>query len=195
MNHEEPTYLARQRQAMSGLMDGDATESEMALQAWRADARARADWHAYHLIGESMRSDDVRCAPGHDAAFLGQLRERLAREPVVLAPATVPARRARSLNAWVRPMAVAAGFAAVAGVLVVTRVGSSAGGAEDRAATLASQAMALPASAVAPNADGALIRSAELDRYLAAHRQYSGTSALAAPGGLVRNAAATVPGR
>jgi sigma-E factor negative regulatory protein RseA len=76
-------------------------------------------------------------------------------------------------------------------MLVMTRVAAPGAGAEARP-TLASQDAA---SAAASAAEGTLIRSAELDRYLAAHRQYSGTSALAAPGGLVRNAAATVPGR
>ena len=34
-----------------------------------------------------------------------------------------------------------------------------------------------------------------LSGYLAAHRQYSNSSALAVPGGAVRNAAAAAPGR
>jgi hypothetical protein len=40
-----------------------------------------------------------------------------------------------------------------------------------------------------------LLRSAELDRYLAAHRQYAPMSTLAAPGGIVRSAAVAAPGR
>lgn len=188
MNHEEPTDVARQRQALSGLMDGDPGDTEQALQAWRGDVRGRADWHTYHLIGELMRSDDVHVDPERDAGFLAGVRERLDQEPVVLAPAAP----GRPWNAWLRPAAVAAGFCVVAGVLVMTRVSAPGGGAEDRPATLASQG---PAAAASSSAEGTLIRSAELDRYLSAHRQYSGTSALAAPGGLVRNAAATVPGR
>ena len=50
-------------------------------------------------------------------------------------------------------------------------------------------------SVQSPAGERVLIRDAELDRYLAAHKQYSGTSALAVPGGAVRNAAATAPGR
>ena len=40
-----------------------------------------------------------------------------------------------------------------------------------------------------------MIRSAELDRYLDAHRQYANGAMQVVPGGAVRNAAATAPGR
>jgi len=200
MNRDVPTDPGQQRQALSALMDGDGSAADDALRGWRDDARARADWHAYHLIGELMRSDDVQCAPLHDAQFLSGLRVRLALEPVVLAPAALTrpdasARPGRSSRTWVRSMAVAAGFAAVAGVLVVMRPGGPEGAAQDRSPLLANQGVAPSASAAAPGTEGRLIRSAELDRYLAAHRQYNNTSALAAPGGVLRNAAATAPGR
>jgi sigma-E factor negative regulatory protein RseA len=199
MNPEGPSYQREVRQALSALMDGQGGEADLACRVWREDSGARADWHAYHLIGELMRSDDVRCAPRHDAQFFSGVRERLAAEPVVLAPAaavaiTPSAQRPRR-RAWVAPAAVAAGFVAVAGALLVTR-----DAAPDRSAQLAGPAAApaaLSATGAADmvGADGRLIRSAELDRYLAAHRQYSNTSALAAPGGMVRNAAAAAPGR
>ena len=194
MNLEDPTKQLERGQALSALMDGEAAESEQACQAWRDDANARADWHAYHLIGELMRSDDLRCAPQHDARFLGRLRERLAAEPVVLAPAAsvAPARQSTWRRAWAAPMAVAAGFVAVAGVLVVTRVAAPNGAVQDRSALATPAPVGL---AGLPGSDTRLIRSAELDRYLAAHRQYSNTSALAVPGGSVRNAAAAASGR
>jgi sigma-E factor negative regulatory protein RseA len=108
-------------------------------------------------------------------------------------------------------MAVAAGFVAVAGVLVVTRVAAPEGAAQDRSALLAGQSAGQAASGLqsagagatptplAPvslqGVEGRLIRNAELDRYLAAHQQYSNTSAVAVPGGSVRKAAAVSPGR
>lgn len=211
MNADDRGDLSETRQALSALVDGEAAATDLACHAWRDDARARADWHAYHLIGELMRSDDVRCAPQRDAHFLGRLRERMASEPVVLAPAPVAtAATRRRRRAWVAPLAVAAGFVAVAGVLVVTRVAAPLGVPQDLSARApnATQTQpllvmrggavgtaALPASAGVSGAEGQLIRNAELDRYLAAHRQYSGTSALAVPGGMVRNAAAAAPGR
>ena len=192
----ESDWLLLRRQAMSALVDGDDTLVDQACRAWRDDAGARADWHAYHLIGEVLRSDDVHCTPQGDAQFLERLRERLTIEPVVLAPAPVLP-RASWRRAWIAPAAVAAGFVAVAGVLVVTRVAAPDDRVQDRASLLAG-AMSTPASSAMPVAlvaSGALIRNAELDRYLAAHKQYSSTSALAMPGGGVRNVAATAPGR
>ncbi len=105
-------------------------------------------------------------------------------------------------------MAVAAGFAAVAGLLVVMRVAAPDAGVQDRSAQLASGstasatgplgAAAAPVAASVAGAltrDGGLIRNPDLDRYLAAHKQFSDTSALAVPGGMVRNAAVAVPDR
>ena len=207
MNHDDPSDRAQQRQALSALADGEPGQADHACEAWRDDPRARADWHAYHLIGELMRSDDVRCAPQRDAQFLGRLRARLATEPVVLAPVQVPG-WAVWRRAWGAPMAVAAGFVAVAGVLVVTRVAGPDGTAQERSSPLVSSVVApaagLQVMAAVPAAssmagllarDGRLIRNPDLDRYLAAHKQFSNTSALAAPGGMVHNAAAAAPDR
>jgi len=201
MNQDERTDQRGRRQALSALMDGEGSEADLACKAWRDDAGARADWHAYHLIGELMRSDDMHCSADRDARFLGRLRERLADEPVVLAPAAPPAvvmgRGGAARHAWATPAAVAAGFVAVAGVLLVTRGAGPGGVAPDRAPLVAAQGALPPASASfgAPGAEGRLVRSAELDRYLAAHKQYNGSSALAVPGGMVRNAATAAPGR
>jgi sigma-E factor negative regulatory protein RseA len=190
MNRDDSSEPDARRQALSALVDGDAAAADGACRVWRDDASARGDWHAYHLIGELMRSDDVRCSVRHDAQFLARLRERMAAEPVLLAPAaTAAAPPQRARRAWAAPVAIAAGFAAVAGVLVVTRVGAPDAAAPERSAQLAAPALAASAT------DGRLIRNSELDRYLAAHKQYSSSSALALPGGAVRNAAAAAPGR
>lgn len=207
MNGDDLTDRARQRQALSALADGEPGQADHACSAWRDDPRARADWHAYHLIGELLRSDDVRFAPARDAQFLGRLRERLASEPVSLAPP--PVRRWDVLrHGWGAPMAVAAGFAAVAGVLVVMRVAGPDNAVQDRAAQVAVGPISLAAGpqrvaaepaassmATALARDGRLIRNPDLDRYLAAHKQFSDTSVLAVPGGMVRNAAVAAPDR
>ncbi len=196
MSRDDSSDRDARRQALSALVDGEAEAADGGCRAWRDDASARADWHAYHLIGEVMRSDGVSCAPQRDAEFLARLRERMVAEPVLLVPAatatatataTAPPQRAR--RAWAAPVAIAAGFAAVAGVLVVTRVAVPDAAAPERSAQITAPVLAASAS------DGRLIRNAELDRYLAAHKQYSSSSALAVPGGAVRNAAAAAPGR
>lgn len=210
MSSEEPADRLPERQALCALLDGDATEADLACRAWREDPQARADWHAYNLIADVMRSDDVRCAPTHDARFLTRLRERLAAEPVALAPkqSAVPVRHTLWRHAWAAPMAIAAGFVGVAGVVVVAGVAAPIGAPAERSATMDS-ALTVPAvegrqavaaapvasAALSAGGEGVLIRNAELDRYLAAHKQYSNTSALAVPGGAVRDAATAVPGR
>ena len=199
----------RQRQALSSLVDGDGAQADLACRAWRDDAAARADWHAYHLIGETMRSEDLPRAPQHDAWFLDRLRKRLALEPVVLAPQAT-AKRAAWRQTWVAPAAVAAGFVAVAGVLVVTRVAAPDGALPDRAALAgefegrtcgqrhSAGGPGAAGEASAPGmvvAEGNLVRSAELDRYLAAHKQYGDISPLTVPGGVLRSTAVATPGR
>lgn len=195
-----------QRAAISALMDGDGSASEEACRAWCGDAAARADWHIYHVIGDVMRSDEHRVDGVRDARFLAAVRARLATEPVVLAPtpaAVPPLRRERSARRWMAPAAVAAGFVAVAGVLMVTRVSVPEGEATSLTARSAAPAGSVLPATVASTAGAAsqasgsapMIRSAELDRYLDAHRQYANGAMQVVPGGAVRNAAATAPGR
>ena len=180
LNRSEPSDARRQQ--LSSLMDGDlgATDVAGACAAWRQDADARRDWHAYHLIGDVLRSDDLASAPARDAAFLQALRQRLADEPVPLAPAAwqppaevavpqvangaVTAARPRRARHWLMaPMAVAAGFVAVAGVMVVTQVMAPAPADAPAMASAGTTAPTAGASAV-------LVRNAQLDRYLSAHR-------------------------
>jgi sigma-E factor negative regulatory protein RseA len=214
MPHELTSPSPEQRRAtLSALMDGDAGACDAACRIWRSDGEARAEWHAYHLIGDLMRSDEHRADAGHDARLLARVRAQLAREPVVLAPtpATAPASSAafgqkRRARAWMMPTAVAAGFAAVAGALVVTQV-SVPGGGEGAAVVASSTAaapaagprpasVARPAAPVAPaEVQATMIRSPELDRYLSAHRQYANGALQVAPGGVVRQAAVAAPGR
>ncbi len=203
---------------LSALVDGELDHAAVdhACAGWYDDAGQRDAWHTYHLIGDVMRSDDLACGVGRDAAFLGALRARLAAEPVVLAPSParpqdLPGESAHRwrVRSWLGPTAVAAGFMAVAGVLVVTR------GADPLApAATAPQALAQPIPparglqqvadvVVAPSpsveggpaveptlqvVDGQLIRDAQLDRYLAAHKQFAGSSALGVPSAFLRSA-------
>lgn len=171
--------------ALSRAMDGDPDATDAALRTYAADPAARADWHAWHLIGDVLRSGDSASTAARDAAFVARLRVRLADEPVPLAPRALarPVVRQR----WMAGAAVAAGFVAVAGVMVATR-----GSAPDAGPTLAGASA--PAAPI--GVDAVLVRNADLDRYLAAHRQYAPMSTLAAPGGFVRSAdVVAAPGR
>lgn len=125
------------REILSALADGqaDADEAARASNAWRHQPQSRATWHAYHLIGEVMRSPELAEA-SDSAAFLQRMRTRLAQEPVVLSPqsaqsvgqsaAAAASRLEPDASAivqplrrrmWAGPMAVAASFAVIVGVL------------------------------------------------------------------------------
>lgn len=201
---------------LSALVDGELPDADVAscCGTWRQDGDLRRRWHAYQLIGDVLRSDDLASDPARDAAFMDKLRTRLAGEPVVLAPAAALApaavpRFARRRWGWRAPSAVAAGFVAVAGtVVVLQRPVQAPAEAVARSAAPAPQVAAmpvaaLPAAASRPSVEMVvesptvvsnpkIIRDAGLDRYLSAHKQFAGSSALGASSGYLR--AATVDG-
>ena len=238
VEHEVNTVaLERLSALVDGEIDGDA--AAQACTHWRENGSSRSSWHAYQLIGDVLRSDDLATDPARDAAFLVALRLRLADEPVVLAPqplastvsalaaagrAALPLPAAGSGRsgrwAWLAPSAVAAGFVLVAGALMVARTpdalpgsaqgvplasAASAGGQTGAMAgqdVVADSAPAAVAGAVAADvytqastANGALLRDARLDRYLAAHKQFAGTSALGVPSAFLRSATVSIPDR
>jgi sigma-E factor negative regulatory protein RseA len=188
---------------MSALADGEAHALGPACQHWRDDATARQTWHAYHLIGDVMRSEELATPPARDAAFLSALRQRLAHEPVVVAPAPVaatvvpPVRR----QPWLLPAAAAAGFALVASVMVVSRLGGGSSTVTGPAMAAASGAgpavnaplalqQSLPSLASAQGVlvsdrDG-VVRDVRLDEYLRAHQATRGGTMVVAPGGTLR---------
>lgn len=180
------------RALLSALADGEPDAAQPACALWREDPQARATWHTYHLIGDVLRSDDLAAPPARDAAFLAALRERLAGEPTVLAPAPAVAAAARRRHAWLTPAAVAAGFVAVAGVLVVARVVVPGGDGPVVAfggpSNPALQRAGIGAPTAAPLVvEGGLIRDPQLDAYLRAHREATGGAPAALPGGAPRN--------
>ena len=207
---DSPAHLSEQ---LSALTDSEATDGEASELAgrWRDDASLRADWHAFHLIGDVLRSEDLASTGQHDAEFLQVLRDKLAQEPVVLAPArpggaeaVVASQTARRSQAW--PAAAAVVLVSVGAMLWTQRAPE---GASDKPAVLAQQAPAAPIAsstasgpvAVEPETlivqgeQGPVLRHAQIDSYLAAHQQFGGSSALGTTAGFVRNASVQAPGR
>jgi len=210
------------RRILSALADGDATDSEAAraFQAWRDDPDARASWHAYQLIGDVLRSDDLAAEPAADAAFLVALRARLADEPVVLAPqprvedvpiplpaaANASGAAIRSRGRWQGPVAMAAGFLAVVGVLNVagpfksdagTNLASTAASGPLMASTTAVNNAVVPTSLQTPAQTPAQTQAAadQLAPYLAAHRQSGKSGPFQMPGSDIRNVSLVQPAR
>jgi sigma-E factor negative regulatory protein RseA len=197
------------RERLSALVDGelDGAGSAAACATWRSNAEARRDWHAWQLIGDVLRSDDLASDACHDASFLAGVRARLATEPVVLAPAPLEVAAAgrvgtaRRSSRWMLASAMAAGFVLVVGTVAILRPAgapASAGSAlasADGSRPVATDPMLRAATVREPIdaqstvvVDGQLIRDARLDRYLAAHKQFAGTSALGVPSAFLRSA-------
>ena len=207
------------REQLSALVDGEL-ESHAVTQTcahWRQSEASRGSWHAYQMIGDVLRSDDLASDPARDADFLRALRQRLAFEAVPIAAAAHDASEEDSTpveaspvqtrhfglgwrRTWLASSAVAAGFVVIgAGVLMLARFSNQTA---DRAqgdsmvqvlptdasgSTAASRP--LPGSdALTVVAGGELLRDARLDRYLAAHKQFAGTSALGVPSAYLRSA-------
>jgi sigma-E factor negative regulatory protein RseA len=154
-----------------------------------------------------LRSEDLSSAPQRDAAFVAALRARLDAEPALLAPSVVRAapQRASRWRAFGAPAAVAAGFVAVGGAVLVLRsppaidpatLTQAAAPLELRAIAPTMQAP-LAAVAEAPTAppSGQMIRDVRLQQYLAAHKQFGGSTALGVPSGFLRSATVDVPVR
>ena len=172
----------------------------------------RASWHAYQLIGDVLRSEDLACdVRGPRQRSSTTFRARMANEPVVLGAAGRSRRLsvetpARVANGMCRPWQRAR---------LAARRRNAGGGRRDRCGRHVRR-LASPRGAPADRFDrrglghdrpcrhvdesltrrrpfvasDQLIRDARLDRYLAAHKQFAGSTALGIPSGFLRNATA-----
>jgi len=140
---------------ISELMDGEleSSASESLIARIGRDPRSREDWAVYHLIGDTMKQAAF-FAPGLAAG----VAERLAREPVVLAPrrrVAVPGKVVK----W--SLSVAASLAAVAVVAWV--------GLQTAPETAPPQVAAVAPPALQP----AQAMTSPVNDYLVAHQEYS----------------------
>ena len=191
------------------MANSTAAGSTASCAAWASDAALRADWHAWHLIGDVLRSEDLASDPApRSTLFAPRSRSRLQAEPVVLAPAPALAdaagrrfdARRRARGRWTAAGAVAAGFVLVVGTFAsfapasrrrrADRPGADAPRVDHRSPVAAAPdpARRRPRQPVAIVADGKIIRDAQLERYLEAHKQFAGTSALGVPSAFLRSA-------
>lgn len=193
---------------MSEMADGEADAAGLGrgCTLWADDAVARERWHAYHLIGDVLRSQELAYRPQHDQDFLRRLSVRLRGESAVLAPAPLRPGPVAGRRRWARPAALAAGLMALAtavGLWSASDEGASVPKlalapvaapapllAAPAAATPAAPAVAAAPVAEAVPAGGRVVRDAQLDRYLRAHRDYAAALPGSLPGGSGRGIAA-----
>jgi len=184
------------REALSALVDGeaDAAAAGDGVSQWRDDEDAKATWHAYQLIGDVLRSEDL--AGGHrDRVFLQRMHARLIKEPALLAPApdlpqAAPAAHGGVLHRWAVPVGLAAGVALVLGTLLVVRQGPGADGAvlADAKPVLSLQPPVELVAVAGSSSSPVLLRDPRLDRYLAAHKQFQSANAMGPSTGFIRSA-------
>jgi sigma-E factor negative regulatory protein RseA len=168
-----------------------------------ADRATLATWHAYHLIGDVLRSGDASRAAAPQP-FLDRLSARLAQEPCPqpeLASSVVAVQprwsSAVAANDASMRWKLLAGVASIAAVAAVgwSVVATGAGGAPAAQPQLAAAPQQQAAPVLARSEAGVMIRDPRLDELLAAHRQFGGASALQMPAGFVRNATFEGPAR
>jgi sigma-E factor negative regulatory protein RseA len=201
---------------ISALVDGQLSGEAVAqaVQTLALDAQARANWHAYHLVSDVLRSQELAWTCMKDAEFLSRLRSRLQNETTPLMPEIasdsadvhVESRMIASLNGyekqaandanlrwkWVAGLASLA-LATVLGWGLVLGVGTSTSLSQMAQSPLPS--VPKPAAVALDESAPVLIRDARLDQLLQAHQQFGGVSALQMPSGFVRNATFDRPAR
>jgi len=201
--------VVKNRELVSALADGQLRGEEFARTVeWAGDAEdARLTWHAYHLVGDVLRSGET-LASAHDAAFVQRLKLGLLQDaPLVpsvgatdLIACYAISTGARGLNRSQNESAnngsfrwkLLAGLASLAMVSVIGWQAVGGWGDQHEASQLAQVQTGKPEVALQQSVAGAepqlMIRDARLDALLAAHRQFGGTSALQMPAGFIRNA-------
>lgn len=191
---------------LSAMVDGELDPVEMvqALGAVAGDANNVRQWHAYHVVGDVLRSAEL-AAVGRDLEFLRKFEQQLAQEPVYPQPQSTALQatpdgvaRNHSANAGNLRWKLVAGVACSALVMVVS-MGQWQQPESQPGVQLSSAPSTKPAAIAAPLPSEAvtpvMIRDPELDRLLAAHQQLGGHSALQRSSGFLRNATFEVPVR
>ncbi len=194
---------------LSALMDSElhGPAQRSAIASVLSEPQVRSAWHAYHVVGDVLRSEELSGA-AQDLQFLEKLEARLALEPhsqvvtsVIQSPIpTMSARRLQSANDPV----VWRVLAGVACSVLVAVIGVSVWSPAAVPPSVSLVVVAPPAptadlpqsvsleAAVRP--DG-MIRDPRLDQLLSAHQQLGGHSALQMPSGFLRNATYEGAGR
>jgi sigma-E factor negative regulatory protein RseA len=200
---------------VSALADGQLVGQEFAnaVEWVGASDEARMRWHAYHLVGDVLRSGEVMTGAG-DVAFVSRLKLCLDKEVTTMRPPTVQhqsdaqsvfvagndlkLREYESANDRNFQWKLVAGLASLALVIVVgwetLGVGVRSSGSSQLAQVTVPVKSSGPGLALQQNSGEqtgepqVMIRDPHLDALLAAHRQYGEAPVLQVPARFLRNA-------
>ncbi|OUM03050.1 sigma-E factor negative regulatory protein [Variovorax sp. JS1663] len=210
------------REQVSALADGHLRAEDVAqvIETICRDDDLRATWHAYHLVGDVLRSG-VHSACSDTSQFLSRLQQRMAAEPsrpAALAPEIAPsvAHRSEAANEPVFRWKLVAGVASLAAAAAIGWNWVGGLSSQPAAAQLAQQQpqqvqdagsvlAASNSSSQGPRAltpmrvvvgngnPQVMLRDPRLDQLLEAHQQAGGASQM--PSGFLRNATFDGPSR
>ena len=188
---------------VSALVDGQLRGDEFAqaMALLERSGEARQTWHAYHVVGEALRTGHAD-ARANEADFVLRLRARLQQETVpsglqVAPDSTVPdaampgardPQGTKRVSANDRRWRLVVGLASVTMVGVIAWQGFQDAGSPQAQLASAPVAQAANSPQLAVGPAPVMLRDPQLDALLAAHRQFGGTSALQTPTGFLRNA-------
>jgi negative regulator of sigma E activity len=174
------------RETLSCLVDGELDAAECARLIGRlgTDRAARREWLLLHVVGDALRSSDVACLQSE--RFLLRMGAALEAEPAIAAPRASLA-RARLVRRVVLPGAAAVAAATMLVVIAVPQLRGGAAPGATRTVAVAADHKAGTSAAATPVAPAAtppaaaaaaseVRRLAELEAYLAAHRELAGGS-------------------
>ena len=154
---------------LSALMDGelDHDQARTVIKSLGSDDASRDKWNLYHVIGESLRGDDIGRASAHKTSA-DSIFAALALEPTVLAPAMIKLPLERRTR---MALAMAASVVTISAIGVVAMKQQ---GGEVAPVQLVQQVAPQPVanSKVSPSASAVRVND-----YLVVHRQFSNPSA------------------
>lgn len=198
-------------EVVSALADGQLRGDEFvrAVNLLESSSEHRSTWHAYHAVGDMMRTGACLTIE-RDSAFLQRLRLNLEQEPSPTKGVAAFASGLAESRLETRQDSVLAGndasfrWKAWGGIVSVVAVSFVAwqmftgadtpnGLAQMVPPTVPTQALAQnePSDLAAIDGQAVMIRDPRLDALLAAHQQLGGTSAFQNPTGFVRSATFT----
>lgn len=183
------------REQLSALADGETgwVNWDLLDSAYAESAELQRAWDGYHLIRDAVHE------PAHAGLlvsddFVDKVMARVAQEPQrpvalpVMEASVVPVAEAQPANDPVFRWKIVAGFASLAAVTAVAwqLVSSPVGSVGPQLA--GAPAVADNIQLVVTPSGNVMIRDAQLDELMAAHRQWGGVSALQMPAGFLRSA-------